>query len=99
MTDKTWKATERYYADRFGGERVPITGRIRGNVPDIRHKWLSIEVKFRKELPAWLHDAMDQAQKSKHGEQLPVVILHQNGKKHDDDFIVMTTKDFEEWFL
>ena len=99
MTDKAWKATERYYAKRFGGRRVPITGRIRGSAPDVEHAWLAIECKFRKELPAWLHDAMDQAIKSVRGNMLPIVILHQNGKNHDDDFIVMRTKDFEEWFV
>ena len=99
MADKTWKANEREIAKRLGGKRVPITGRIRGSAPDIEHEWLSLEVKHRKALPAWLHDAMDQAVKSKVGEQLPTVVLHQNRQNHDEDFVVMRLADFEAWFI
>ena len=99
MTDKTWKATERKLASRLGGKRVPITGRIRGSAPDIEHSWLSLEVKHRKQLPAWIYDAIDQAVKSNTGEQLPTVILHECGKRHDDDLVVLRLQDFEKWFV
>ena len=51
MTDKSWKATGRAVAARPGGERVPVTGRQRGDVPDVAHGWLSIEVKHRQTPP------------------------------------------------
>ena len=95
----TWKAVERAIAKRLGGVRVPITGRIRGSAPDIEHEWLSLEVKHRKKLPSWLHDAMEQATLSKRGEQLPTVVLHECGKNHDDDFVIMRLQDFTEWFV
>ena len=105
MSDKLWKATERRIAKYLGGERVPITGRQRGSAPDIKHEWLSIEVKQRDSLPAWVHDAMDQAIQSAmkpalqiHG-QLPVVILHETGKRIEDDYVVMRLQDFRDWFV
>jgi len=98
VTDKTWKAVERKYAEMFGGKRIPITGRIRGSAPDIQHEWLSFEVKHRKALPAWIHDAMNQAEMSKKGNQLPIVILHQNRMKYEEGFVVLRVKDFLNWF-
>ena len=98
-----WKAVERTIAERLGGRRVPVTGRQRGDAPDIDHPWLSIEVKHRKKLPAWLFDAMAQAVASRtygsDGEdKLPVVVLHENGKHHDNDLVMMRLYDFSFWF-
>ncbi|GIV61536.1 MAG: hypothetical protein KatS3mg044_0402 [Rhodothermaceae bacterium] len=58
MPEKTWKAVERKVAERLGGRRVPVTGRSRGDAPDVAHAWLSIEIKHRARLPAWIEDAM-----------------------------------------
>lgn len=94
----TWKAVERQIATILGGERVPITGRIRGSAPDIAHEWLSIEVKHRKKLPDWLKDAMDQAQQSNPGGQLPVVILHEHRMPFGDSLVQMKLSDFIDYF-
>jgi len=96
MTD--WKRTEREVGKHLGGTRVPITGRQRGSAPDVEHEWLSIEVKHRKKLPEWLHDAMDQAVKSQKNGQVPIVVLHQSGKHHDNDYVVLKMSDFADWF-
>ena len=93
-----WKSTERRLAAMCGGERVPITGRQRGSAPDIAHEWLSIEVKDRKSVPEWLKDAMRQAQASKRGEQLPIVILHEKGMRMTDCMVLVKWGDFLEWF-
>lgn len=90
----TWKAVERKVAAILGGERVPITGRARGSAPDIAHDTLSIEVKHRKSLPGWLHDAMDQALKSMKKGQRPVVILHEKGQKYEDCYCIVRLSDF-----
>lgn len=45
MSEKPWKRNERRIADLLGGRRVPITGRARGDVPDIDHAAFSIECK------------------------------------------------------
>jgi hypothetical protein len=48
---KDWKTAERRIAKELGGTRVPVTGRGRGDVPDIEHPALSVEVKSRRRLP------------------------------------------------
>jgi Holliday junction resolvase hjc len=95
----TWKNTERELAKALNDgsldvERLPVSGRQRGSAPDIKHPFLSIEVKHRKNPPALLVDAMDQAQKSKRGVQLPVVILHQSGRHHKNDLVIFRLEDF-----
>ena len=65
----------------------------------VAHDWLSIEVKHRRALPVWLCDAMVQAVAANRGnDKLPVVVLHQKGRRHDDDLVVLRLKDFVEWF-
>ena len=98
MTDRPWKATERAIAERLGGERVPITGRQRGDVPDVAHDWLSIECKHRQALPAWLKGALAQARAAARGSQLPVAVLHEAGSRHDGDLVVLRLSDFVSWF-
>ena len=98
MTDRAWKATERAIGARLGGRRIPITGRQRGDVPDVAHEWLSIEVKHRQTLPAWLKDALAQAHAAARGSQLPVAILHEAGSRHDRDVVCLSLADFEAWF-
>jgi len=92
----TWKAVERRVATFLGGDRVPITGRVRGSAPDVDHKHLSIEVKHRKSLPLWLVDAMDQAVKSMRGERIPIVILHEKGKMIGDCLVLCELKNFRD---
>lgn len=93
MTD--WKVAERSLARLLGGERVPVNGRRRGDVPDIAHPTLAIEVKQRKKLPAWLHNAVDQAQAAdKHGDKLPIVILHEDRMKYTDSWVMLSLSDF-----
>jgi hypothetical protein len=96
--DKLWKATERRTAAILGGKRVPVSGRGRGDVPDVEHPWLSVECKHRKSLPAWLLDAMDQARAAAREDQLPVAILHKAGRRHADSLVLVRLADFVEWF-
>ena len=106
MTDKHWKHTERMIAKILGGRRVPVTGRQRGDVPDIEHKWLSIEVKDRRSVPNWIEDAIQQAEAAAYTgdwsnplHRLPIAILHHVGKKHSDDIVFMRLSDFVDWFV
>lgn len=98
MADKTWKACERAIASLLGGERNPVSGRQRGDKADIRHEWLSPEVKHRDKLPAWLFDALAQAEASKRGDQLPIVILHESGQRYSDSLVVLRLSDFVDHF-
>lgn len=89
MTDKSWKRAEREVARRLGGRRIPVSGRQRGDAPDIEHLTLSIEVKHRESLPAWLLDAMDQARASCRDEQLAIAVLHQRGMRYEQSLVVI----------
>lgn len=93
MSRQTWKATERAIAARLAGQRVPVSGRARGDSPDIAHPRLSIEVKHRATLPAWLHAAMSQAAACASPDQIPVAILHEHGRRHDGDVCVIRLAD------
>lgn len=93
-----WKSVERGIAKLLGGQRVPVTGRQRGEAPDIEHDWLSIEVKTREKLPAWIRDAQAQADASNKGNQLSIVILHEKGRRYADSHIMMRLEDFIDWF-
>ena len=99
MTDKAWKRCERRVAKYIGGERVPITGRTRGSAPDIQHNWLSVEVKYRAKLPAWLHDAMDQAIASKMPRQTPCVILCERGRQAGESYIIFKLEDAKDKWM
>ncbi len=98
MPEKPWKRTERKVAARLGGRRVPVTGRSRGDAPDVAHDWLSVEVKHRRRLPAWIEDALRQAEAAARDGQLPVAVLHQRGRRHAEDLVVLRLRDFEAWF-
>ncbi len=91
---KDWKACERRIAELLGGRRVPVSGRTRGDCPDVEHPALSIEVKSRKTLPAWLLDALEQAQAASEDGRLPVAILHQDRKPYRDALVVVRLEDF-----
>ena len=96
---KDWKACERRVAKLLGGQRVPVTGRQRGDTPDIEHAALSIEVKSRKSLPAWLLGALGQARAASEEGKIPVVVLHQDRVPYAESLIVLTLKDFANYYL
>lgn len=92
-----WKRTEREIAAMFGGQRVPITGRIIGSAPDVEHDELSIEVKYRQTLPKWIKYAMKQAVASiKNDKQIPVVFLRQKQQRLADCYVMIKASDFKE---
>jgi hypothetical protein len=99
MADKRWKQTERRIAALLGGRRVPVSGRGRGDEPDIVHPWLALEVKDRAALPLWLLDALAQAEASATPEQLPVAVLHRAGDRHDAALVVMRLGAFVGRFI
>lgn len=97
MPERRWKATERHVARLLGGRRVPVSGRGRGDAPDVAHPWLSVEVKDRRTLPAWLHAALAQAEASATPAQLPLAVLHVAGQRHDRALVVLRLGDFVAW--
>ena len=93
MSQADWKRAERTIASRLNGQRIPVSGRARGDAPDIAHPRLSIECKHRKSLPAWLHEAMAQAVACAGPEQIPFAILHEHARRHDDDLCIIRLAD------
>lgn len=93
MSDTAWKATERAVAARLGGRRVPVSGRGRGDAPDVAHPTYSVEVKHRASLPAWLTEALAQAVAAAAPGQTPLVVLHRAGDRHADALAVVRLAD------
>ena len=93
MPDKAWKATERRIAATLGGTRVPVSGRGRGDVPDVAHARFSIECKHRRTLPGWLLEAMAQAEAASARGRVPLVVLHRAGDRHGDALAVLRLRD------
>ena len=91
---KDWKQAERRIAKLLGGRRIPVTGRQRGDGPDIEHDALSIEVKSRKALPAWLLGALNQAQAASKNGKVSVVVLHQDRAPYAESLVVLRLEDF-----
>jgi hypothetical protein len=90
----TWKATERYVAQVFGGRRMGPGG----DRADVRSRWLCVEVKHRGVLPSWLKDAVAQALSYAGPAQLALAVLHEAGSRHRNDLVVLRLSDFEQWF-
>lgn len=75
MQRQRWKAIEREWAGYLNGTRVPVTGRKSGDVPDIDHDYLAIEIKASsRQLNGTMARAIEQAQKAARATgRLPVV--------------------------
>ena len=97
--DKTWKKFERWvgsFSSELGDQalRVPVTGRTRGDSPDVTSDYLSVECKYRKQIPLWIKDAMAQAVASSRKGKTPVVFLKEKGVSFDETLIIFRAKDF-----
>lgn len=90
MRSSQWKNVERRIADLFGGKRV--TSKYT-DVEDVDHPWLSIEVKYRKQLPALLRDAMAQCVSHTPESKWPLVVVTEHGMILDG-YCVMRVRDF-----
>ncbi len=81
----------------LGGERIPVSGRVRGDAPDVEHESLSVEVKSRKSVPAWLRDALEQADAASRDGKLPVCVVHEEGKPYKESIVVMNLGEFASY--
>lgn len=86
------KRHEREVAKRLGGIRMGTMGNedVHTDGP-----W-SIECKSRQTFVAngWMDQATRNAPKGK----TPMVIVHVQGKRHDDDYVIIRLKDFQDWY-
>jgi len=97
MPDKTWKACERTIARRFGGRRTSNSA-LGLRTPDVETGAFSVEIKTRSRFPAWLTKAIDQAVRNASAGKCPLVVLHQKGRRHDNDIVLCRLADFLDWF-
>lgn len=105
MSRLSWKKAELVLARLLGGERVPVTGRVRGWAPDIEHPTLALEVKTRKRMPVLLADGMDQAVKAAgwyerkgKGYRMPALVIHEDGSHYDNALVVVRLRDARDWW-
>ena len=72
MSAQRWKRQEREIAAALGARRLPNNG---AGQPDIRaHGW-AVQVKTRKQIPAWLWAAVDQAERDAETGEWAAVVL------------------------
>jgi hypothetical protein len=87
-----WKAHERRIAKRLSGRRVGNAGKP---TPDVLAAGLVIECKHRASLPKWLTAAVSSICGKAQAGQLAIVVLHEKGKRSDNDLVVMRLSDFQ----
>lgn len=92
MSGQRWKRQESAVARALGSERIPNNGQ---GQPDVKaHGW-AIQVKTRKELPAWLWAAVGQAQRDAgEGERAAVVLSEVSQGRRARRLVVL---DFDLW--
>ncbi len=92
MSAQHWKRQEREIAAALGARRIPNNG---AGQPDIRAQGWAVQVKTRKEIPAWLWEAIDQAQQDAAiGERPAVVLSEVTPGKRARRLVVL---DFDTW--
>lgn len=94
MTDKAWKAYERWVCKQFGGKRSGPTG---SNTPDCKGTRYAIECKYGAAAPInqTLQAAMDQAVTNA-GDRLPVLVLKPRRWNKDDSWVCIKMRYFRE---
>ena len=96
MTDKPWKAEEREVAKMLGDyHRRAVDGL---GSPDIDAGPWAVEVKCRKALPQWMHDAHTQA-KANAGSKTPLVVFSERKQGcKTRRYVSMAMEDWLEWY-
>ena len=101
MSDKLWKQTERWWAKRLKGMRVPVNS-TDGLKCDVIAPWpnpvWSIELKEDEDFPKWLLGAVSQAKANCIEGTTPLLILHLKGADHVKDLVIYEAKDWLEWY-
>lgn len=92
MSAQRWKRQERAIAMVLRSSRIPNNG---AGQPDIRIRGWAIQVKTRKELPAWLWAAVDQAQRDAGEGECAAVVLSEVSQGRKARRLVVL--DFEAW--
>lgn len=97
MNRRSWKRIESQWAEVLGGERIPVTGRQRGDAPDVEHPIYAIEVKAGRVMSPRLREGWAQAKAAAvTSGKLPLLCVTQSieGKRDNERFIIC---DLETW--
>ena len=97
MNRSTWKRHEREWAELLGGKRVPVSGRQRGDQPDVAHPDYSIECKAGAVLSTRVLDGMEQAIAAMKDGQTPIVCISnrkKGGQNTSAKYVLMRAEDF-----
>lgn len=96
---RTWQRHEAAVAAALGTTRSGAGAQNRrdGGV-DVRTGWLVAECKSWSRLPVRVVAALEQAERSATSEQLAVAVLHEVGKRRENDLVVLRWRDFRAWF-
>ena len=91
MPNKAWKDFERWVAEYFGGARVWK------DEEDVSHPVFSFECKLRAKLARYLTEGVAQAIRNAPPGKLPVLILHEKGKRREDAIVCIPASYFRDW--
>lgn len=96
---QTWKRWELFWASNLGGKRVPVTGRQRGDAPDVAHDRYAIEVKYGKVMSARLQLGMRQARASAVTQpgHIPLLCITQTvaGQRDNEHYVMLALADWQ----
>lgn len=101
MNRRTWKAHESWWALQLGGRRVPVTGRQRGDAPDVEHDRYAIEVKSGRVMSPRLREGMKQAVAAAamfaNGARIPLLcVTHSSGRGYPQEhYVVLRLEDWQ----
>jgi hypothetical protein len=95
MHRATWKNWERFWAHQLGGVRVPVSGRARGDTPDVSHPLWAIEVKAGRVLSPRLRLGMRQAIAAARNGQTPLLcISHTSAGRPAEHYVMLRLRDW-----
>lgn len=80
--------------------RVPVTGRTRGDAPDVDDPDFAVEAKHGRHIPRLLLTAMAQADaaaayyvRRNEGSRIPMVVMHPHGGRNEESLVIFRAKD------
>tara|TARA_R110000822_G_scaffold64946_1_gene159119 strand:- start:837 stop:1223 length:387 start_codon:yes stop_codon:yes gene_type:complete len=88
MPSKQWKQIERNWANQLLPrnpkdivERIPVTGRHSGDVPDVDHPYFAVEIKYGKVVSSRTLKALEQARMASEANRNKLPIVCQSHKQ------------------
>jgi len=96
QSKSTWQRHERHIAAAVGGSRTGNTGTAGADVVTDAY---SIECKSWRRLPAKVVAALQQAERTATGGRVAVAVLHEVGRRHEQDLVVLRWRDFADLLI